>query len=101
MAKHGVFDVMLLIKTNIFMTAYFPKRIIDEVTCSTVRLASAGGAQGGVGLVTRKRPVSWGIESTRYHDPNMVRCDLVTGLTQTPLVKASLSPSMLEHLSNL
>ena len=25
------------------------------------------GARGGVGLVTRKRPVGWGIDSTRYH----------------------------------
>ena len=34
--------------------------------------SSNRGAQGGVGLVTKERPNGWGIESTRFHGPNMV-----------------------------
>ena len=49
----------------------------------------------------RERPVGWGIDSTRYHRPNMVRCDIITGLTRTPLVGAYLPPLTLEHLLDL
>ena len=37
----------------------------------------------------------------RYHGPNMVRCNIITGLTHTPLVGAYLPPLILEHLLDL
>ena len=61
----------------------------------------ARGGQGGVGLVMRERTFGWGIESTRYHRPNVVSCEIVTGLTQTPLVGTYLPPLALEHLPDL
>ena len=48
--------------------------------------------------MTRERPVGWGIESTRYHGPNVASCEIVTGLTWTPIVRAYLPLSMFEHL---
>ena len=61
-------------------------------------LNSVRRSQGGVGLVTRERPVGWGIESLRYHGPNLVSCELVTGHIITPLVGAYISLSTLKHL---
>ena len=52
-------------------------------------------------MVTRKRPVVWGIESTRYHRTNVVSYKIVTGLNRTPLVGAYLPPSRLEHLTDM
>ena len=52
-------------------------------------------------MVTRERPVGWGIESTRYHRLNVVICKLVTGLTRNPLVRAYPHSSTLEHLPDL
>ena len=51
--------------------------------------------------MTRERPVGWGIESTRYHGPNMVSCEIVTRLTWTPLIGEYLPTSTLEHLPDL
>ena len=51
--------------------------------------------------MTKEGTVSWGIDSTRYHGPNVVRCENVTGLTQTLLVGVYLPPSTLEHLPDL
>ena len=39
-----------------------------------------------------------GIESTRFQDPNLVSCEIVTRYTQTPLVGAYLSPLILDNL---
>ena len=77
----GGFDVVLITKTKIYTTAYCRNRLGYEVNCLTARPSSASRAQGGVRLVTRERPVGWGIEYTRYHIPNVVSCELVTGLT--------------------
>ena len=66
------FDVMILTETKISTTVYCRNRLGYEVTCSTAQPTSAGGAQGGVGLVMIERPVGWGIDSTRYHGPNVV-----------------------------
>ena len=51
--------------------------------------------------MTREKPVGWGIESTRYHIPNVLSCKLVTGIILTPLVSAYLPPPSLEHLLDL
>ena len=52
------------------------------------RPSSAKETQGGVGMVTRERPIGRGIESMRYHRQNVVCCEIVNGLTRTPLVGA-------------
>ena len=70
----GSFDMMLLTKTKISTTVYCQNRLGYEVNCSSAHPSSAGVYQGGVIIVTRERPVGWGIESTRYHGPNMVIC---------------------------
>ena len=51
--------------------------------------------------MTRERTSRWGIESTRFHGPNVVSCKIVTGTTRNPLVGAHLPPLTLEHLSGV
>ena len=65
------------------------------MTCLTAHPSIAGGYYCGVRMVTRERPLLWGVESTRYHGPNVVSCEIVTGLSWTPLVGAYLPPSTL------
>ena len=101
MVERGGFDVMLLTETKISTMAYFQNRLGYEVTCLTAQPSRAGGAQNGVIIVRKERSVRWGIESTHYHGPDMVSCDIVTGLTRTPVVSAYLPPSTLEHLTDL
>ena len=86
--ERGGFDVMFLIEKKISTTTYCRNRLGDDMTSLAARPSSAGGAQGGVGLVTRLRPAGWGIESTHYHRPNVVSCKIITRLTQTPLIDA-------------
>ena len=71
------------------------------MTCLAERPTSAGGVQGSVGMVTRERPNGWGIESMRYHGPDLVICKIVTGTTRTPLVGVCLPLSKMEHLPDL
>ena len=63
-----------------------------------VRPSSAGGYQGGIGLVTRERTDGWGIESMHFHGSNVVSCKIVTRNTRTPLASAYLPTLTLEHL---
>ena len=46
-------------------------------------------------------PIGWEIYSTRYHRPNVVSCEFITGIIQTPPVGVYLSLSILEHLQDL
>ena len=92
---------MLLTETKIRSEAYSHNHLGYDVTCLTARLSSAWGDQGGMGLVTRERPVGWGVESMRYHGPNVVICNIVVRLTRTLLLRTYLLPSMLEHLPDL
>ena len=92
---------MLLTETKIQLEAYSQNRLGYDVTCLAARPSSAGGSQVGIGLATRERPVRWGIESTRFHMPNMVSCDIITGLTQNLIIGVYLPPLTLEHLPDL
>ena len=49
----GGFDIILLTETKIQTEAFSHNRLGYNVICSTVRLSSAGGAHGGVGLVSQ------------------------------------------------
>ena len=69
--ERGVFDVMLLAETKIQTEAYSHNLLRYNVTCLKARPDSAGVSQGGVGPVTRERPDRWGVESSRFHGPNV------------------------------
>ena len=97
----GGFDVMILTKTKISTSAYCRNQLGYEVNCLTAQPTRTGEAQGGVGIVTRERPIGWGIQSMRYYGPNVVICELVTGLTRTLLVGVYIPPSTLKHLPDL
>ena len=79
----GGFYVMILTKTKISITVYCQNRPRYKVTSLMSHLTNDGGAQGSVGIMTRERPIKWGIESTRYHSPNVVSCELVTRIIRT------------------
>ena len=68
-----------------------------------MRTTTAGGEQGGGCLVVRDRPQGWSVELMRFHDPNVVRCEVfnVTDRKRKPVIGAYLPPSTLEHLPDL
>ena len=63
---------MLLAVTKIKFEAYSQNCLGYDVTFLTTCPYSAGVDHKGIGLLKRERPVRWGIESTRYHGPNVV-----------------------------
>ena len=93
--ERRVFEVMLLAKTKIQIEAYLHNRMGYNITCSEAHPSRSGGYQGGAGLVMRGGGFSWGIDSTHYHRPNVVSCDIVAGITRTPLSGAYLLLSTL------
>ena len=80
MERRG-FDVMLLTETKIKLEAYSHNRLGYEMTCLASWLSSTRGTKGGIGMVTRERPVGRGIDSTCYHGTNVVSCTIITRLT--------------------
>ena len=62
MEREG-FDVMLLNETKSKSEAYSHNHLGYDMTCLATRPSRSGGAQGGVGLVFRERPVGSGVES--------------------------------------
>ena len=86
------FYVMLLVETKIQTEEYFHNQLGHGVTCLEVLPPSAGEAQSGVDMVTRERPDRWGIESMRFHRPNMVSCKIVIVHTRTPIACVYLPP---------
>ena len=54
-----------------------------------------------VGLVTKDRPKRWDIDSTRFHGPKVVSCEIFTGIQWTPLITAYLPPANMDHLPDL
>ena len=78
----GSYDVMHLTETKITDEVYWKIRIRYDAMCSRATTTTYGGAQGeggGGGLVTRKRPEGWDIESTNFHGPNVVIFEIVSG----------------------
>ena len=59
-----------------------------------------GDAQVGVGMVIWDRPRDWSIEMARFHRPNVVICEVVTG-KRNPLIGAYLASSTLDRLLGL
>ena len=54
-----------------------------------------------VRLVIRERPEGWDIDSTRLHGPNVVSCEIVTGIQWTPFIRDYLPPSNMDRLPDL
>ena len=49
---------------------------------------AAGGAQWGVGLVVQEITKVWSMDSMRFHRPNVVKCEVVSGDQRTPFIGA-------------
>ena len=91
-------NIMLLIDTNITSDVYYHNQMGYNMVCYPAVTMSTDGAQGGVGLVVREWLQGWSVESTRFHGPNVVSCEVISGGKQNPLVRAYLLLSTLEHL---
>ena len=89
---------MLLTETKILDKLYLHNLLrYDDVWSQVVGTADIV-AKGGVGLVVRKRQEGWSVELTRFHGPNMVSCEIVSGWHHTLLVGMYLPPSTLNRL---
>ena len=49
----------------------------------------------------RERPEEWDIDPMRFHGPNMVSCEIVTGIQWITLIRAYLLPANMDHLPDL
>ena len=56
---------------------------------------------GAIGMVSKERPEKWYIDSTRFHGPNMVSCEIVTRIKWTPLIRSYLLSANMDHLPDL
>ena len=63
---------MLLTETNIPDEAHCYNRLGYKVLFSQAVGTVDGGAQGGASLVVRERPKGWSVDSTRFHEMNVV-----------------------------
>ena len=71
--------------------------------CLLMIMTADGGSQGGVCLVVWDKPQVWSVESTRFHNLNVVSYKVVTGTNEewTPIMGSYLLHSTLEHLPEL
>ena len=92
---------MVVTHMMISTTAYCWNFIGYNIVCSTSRTASYGVAQGGVDLVLWEWPPGRSLESTRFHGPNVVSCEVFRGTSRTPIIGSYLPPTMLDHLPNV
>ena len=101
MVKIGDFGLMIMTDTKITDQYYCCNRLVYGVLCLPAISTESGGEQGMVGMVVQDRPQGWNIESTRFCGPNVVICEVITGVKKTPLISAYLPPSTLERLPDL
>ena len=92
---------MVIAKMKISAASYFRNWIGYDIVCLPARPYSADRAQGGVGLVSWDRLTVWSLESTRFHGPNMVSSEILTGTSRTATIGAYLLLPMLAHLPNI
>ena len=69
--------------------------------CSTATTTTDGEVQGGVVLIVRNHPQLLSVESARFHGPNVMSCEVVSGGKRTLFVGAYLPLSTLQHLPDL
>ena len=72
------FRLIVQTKTNITDKAYCCNRMGYDVVCLLMITTAASTAQGGVFLVIRKQPQGYSVESTCFHVPNVVSCEVIT-----------------------
>ena len=94
------FDLMILTENNITKKAYCHNMIGYDMVCSQEITTWDCDAQGRVGMVAWYQTQVWSIELTRFHGMNVVICEVVSGKC-TPIIRAYLPTSTLEHLSDL
>ena len=93
---------MLLAEMKIPDPVYCHNCLRYDVFLSEAKFTVAGGDQGGgVRLVLWERTEGWIVDSTRFHGPNMVSCEVIARYHQTPLIGAYLPLSTLDHLTDL
>ena len=97
----GNYDFMVVTETKIQDQVYCKNRLGYDVVVSQATPGPNGGAQGGVGLITREDKEGWDVESTRFHGPNVVSCVVVSGSKRMPMIGVYLPPSTLDHLPDL
>ena len=72
-----------------------------DVVCYREKFTAAEISQRGVRILLQEKPEGWIVESMRFHRPNVVSCEIVSGHHWTPLIGAYLPESTLYHLSDL
>ena len=95
------FDAMLLTNTKITSESYFHNRLGYDMVCFPAVTTDTIRAQGVVGLVFIERPQGWGVESMRFHRPNVVSLEVISSGKRTPLIREYLPPTPLEYLPYL
>ena len=89
---------MILTDTKVTNQAYHHNRLEYDMVCLPEITTDSGGAQGRVVLVVRDRPKGWSVKLMRFHRPNMVICEIISGGKRTPLIATYLPPYTLKHL---
>ena len=93
----GNYDIMLLMETKMKEAVYW--KTASGMTsctweCPPLWLEGTGGGRNGY----KERPEVWYIESTCFHRPNMVSCEIISEFHRIPLIRAFLPLSTLDHL---
>ena len=99
-ARIGGFDLMILTENNITKKAYCCNMTGYYMVCSQEITTGDCDAQGGVGMLVSDQTQVWSIELTCFHGMNVVICEVVTRKC-TPIIRAYLPTSTLEHLPDL
>ena len=92
---------MMLTDMKIPDEAYCQNRLWYNIVCSQTAGTADGVAQGGVSLVGRERPEVWSVESMRFHGPNVMIYEIVSGRQRTLLIGVSLPLFTLYHFPDL
>ena len=79
------------------MEVYSHNQLGYNITFSTASSSRAVVEQGSLCLVMMEWLNRWGIKSTRFHRPNLVSNEIVTGHTWNLLVSTYLPPSIMDH----
>ena len=92
-AQIGGFNIIILTDTKITDQAYWHSRLSYNVVCLSEITTDYSGVQGRVVLVIRDLPKGWSVDSTHFHRPNVLVCEVVSGVKHTSLIGEYLPPS--------
>ena len=94
----GVFDLMILMETNITSQYYCSNRLGYSVVWLTRIMKMDVSVHGGVGLVVQDQYQGLIIESTRFHGPNVLIWEVINDGKRAAIIGTYLPHSTLEHL---